>query len=69
MERQARDDMVRLLVLEAGRFLEDLSPDLAQILPADEDVRRVRLGAMAEASAAATALLQAAIAICGLHEG
>lgn len=69
MERQAREDMVRSLVLEAGQLLEDLSPELAQILPAEEDSLRVRLGTMAETSAAATTLLQAAIVISVIDKG
>ena len=68
MEPKERDDMVRSLVLEAGRLMEDLSPELALVLPTEEVSRRAKLGAMLEVSAAATTLLQAAVVISGIDE-
>jgi hypothetical protein len=67
MEPNERDDMVISLVLEAGRLMEDLSPELALVLPIEEESRRAKLGAMLEASTAATTLLQAAIVIGGIE--
>ncbi len=63
MERQARDDMVRSLVLEAGRLMEDLSPELALVLPTSQLARSVRIAALLAGADSITSLLRAAHAM------
>lgn len=58
-----RDELVRALVLEAGRLMEDISPELAFVLPPTTQDRKARLSAILEVSEEATALMRAAVAI------
>jgi hypothetical protein len=56
-------DLVRLLVLEAGRLMEDASPDFAMALPSAASERMARLTTMRDAVAAGHALMKAAAAL------
>ncbi len=56
-------DLVRLLVLEAGRLMEEASPMLAMRLPDDRAARAAVLVVMNQASETIDALLHAASAL------
>ncbi len=60
-------DIVSLLVLEAGRLMEDASPDFALKLPETKAERGETLNAMLEAAAAIHSLMTAAVAANNLH--
>lgn len=63
MEPDERDALVRSLVLEAGRLMEDLSPELAFVLPAAGEQRLDTLAAWAANSTQAAVLLKAAVVL------
>lgn len=54
-------DLVRLLVLEAGRLMEDTSPDFALKLPQDPSERAETLKAMLQSLQTIRKLLEAAV--------
>lgn len=57
---QAEPDLAQLLVLVAGRLMENLSPDLAMRLPRRETEKIARLKALHRTSDDITTLLLAA---------
>jgi|GEM_PF-1441097 len=59
----AEPDLAQLLVLEAGRILEDLTPDLAMALPVTSGDRNQTLAAQLAKIEKAGRLLVAAVAI------
>lgn len=56
-------DLARLLVLEAGRLMEEASPLLAMRLPEDQAARAAALAVMSQASETIDALVHAARAL------
>lgn len=65
MEHDERDRLVSALVLETGRLMEDLTPDLAMVVPADPTARLARLSAFQQCSEECAALLKAAQILSG----
>lgn len=63
MDSDERDELVTALVLEAGRLMEELTVDLALVLPREPHTRTVRLETIRRATADISALLHAAAAI------
>ncbi|RZA28156.1 MAG: hypothetical protein EOP02_08270 [Proteobacteria bacterium] len=63
-----RTSLVRLLVLEAGRLMEDASFDCALNLPRQASERRATLERLEGASTAMQAILQAALVVDGLNK-
>ena len=55
-------DLVRLLVLEVGRLMEDVSPDLALVLPTAKRARQAKLSRLKKTVTAIAMLVDAAIA-------
>lgn len=56
-----RDHLTRTLVLEAGRLMEELSPDLALTLPSAGEARQASIAAMLETARSIEALLATAL--------
>ncbi|KUO54160.1 MAG: hypothetical protein APF78_01150 [Sphingomonadales bacterium BRH_c3] len=60
LEEEPRPDLAQLLVLEAGRILEDLTPELAVRLPTDRDERLATIASALAALDDGRALMVAA---------
>lgn len=63
MENDGRDKLVSAMVLEAGRLMEDLTPDLAMVMPTQPEARLARLRAFQQRSEDCTVLLSAAVVL------
>lgn len=60
MEASERDEVIRLLILEAGLIFEDLAPQLAFSLPTEENAKAATLARLARHGNDGAVLLRAA---------